>query len=252
HYSTNNYTAVEEDQRVYQSKQSIKHARASLLPKLNIWTLLKIPAVIVDPFALGDIVQDVAPFLVPANWFKVQQTASLNRAKNEQYLAVWANELSTARLLFLGVYRELEVYELLVDSLNDYKRVRTIARMRRDFGNDGGFALNLIDERILALEDDLRSMDLLIESNKRELQFISGIDQGEQIDLLAPRLESPLDASEIDEEAIRLKVIKGSPELKQYIALEQALASTRKSMKFSVLGASTFSAGSGDGVFDAI
>lgn len=252
HVSTRNYTVLEEAERVYQSKQTIKHARASLLPKLNVWTLLKLPSVIVDPFALGDIIQDVAPFLVPANWFKAQQTVALADAKEQQYLAVWSNELVTARLLFLGVYRELEVYDLLVDSLNDYKQVRTIARMRRDFGNDGGFALNLIDERILALEDDLRSMELLIEGNKRELQFISGIDQSELIELVNPKLESPIEARELNEENIRLKVLKTAPELKQFLALEKALASSRGAMRFSVLGASTFSSGSGDGVFDAI
>lgn len=250
--STRNYTVLEEAERVYQSKLSIKHARASLLPKLNIWSLLKLPGAFVDPLALGDIVQDVAPFLVPANWFKPQQTRAQSVAQEQQYLAVWSNELLTARLLFLGVYRELEVYNLVLDSLNDYKRVRTIARLRRDFSNDGGFSLNLIDERILALEDDLRSMELLIEGNKRELQFIAGIDQADLIELKVPRLVSPQDAPDLNEDDIRLKVLQAAPELKQYLALEQALASSRRAMRFSVLGSSTFSSGAGDGVFDSV
>ncbi|MFX3675521.1 MAG: TolC family protein [bacterium] len=250
--SKDNFLVQEQAERVYQSKQSIKHARASLLPKLNVWTLLKIPAAFVDPFALGDIVQDLAPFLIPANWFQVKQVGAMARAQKEQYLALWGNELASARLLFYGVHRELSLRTLVIKSLADYQRILTIARARRNFGNGGGFALNMIQERILALEDDLRSMDLLVERNKRDLQYISGIDQVELIDIVQPTLPFPTDAPALDLEKLRAKAIASAPELKQYQHLELALKAIRGSMRFSVLGASTYSIGSGDGAFDQV
>ncbi|PIP91428.1 MAG: hypothetical protein COW01_03485 [Bdellovibrionales bacterium CG12_big_fil_rev_8_21_14_0_65_38_15] len=250
--SNGNYLVQEEAQRVYQSKQRIKHARASLLPKLNVWSLLKIPAAFVDPFALGDLVQDLAPFLIPANWFQVRQAGAMALAQKEQYLALWSNELSSARLIFYGVHREKELQSLLIESLKSYKRVLSLARTRRNFGLDGGFALNLIQERILALEDDLRAMDLLIESNTRDLQYISGINQNEQIEIISPILANPIDAPSLEVERLRAKALSSAPELKQYKYLEQSLLAQRGSMRFSVLGASTFSLGAGNGAFDTI
>lgn len=250
--SNNNYLVQEQAERVYQSKQSIKHARASLLPKLNVWTLLKIPAAFVDPFALGDVVQDLMPFLIPANWFQVRQANAMAKVQVTQYLAMWSNELATARLLFFGAYREKELRSLLIESLEDYKRVLTIARARRSFGRDGGFALNLIQERILAVEDDLRSMDILVESNIRDLQFVAGIDQSELVNIVDPILPNPLEATPLEIEKLRIKALSDSPELKQYSYLAQALKTIRGSMRFSVLGASTYSAAAGNGAFDSI
>jgi hypothetical protein len=83
--SNENYMVLENAERVYQRKEKIKYSRAGLLPKLNIWNLLKIPAIIIDPLAVGDIIQDIAPFLVPANWFKVGQAKHLYTSQQEQY-----------------------------------------------------------------------------------------------------------------------------------------------------------------------
>lgn len=250
--SKQNYIVLEEAQRVYQSKQTIKHARNSLLPRLNLWSILQIPAVFVDPFVLGDIVQDVAPFLVPANWFKVRQANAMAKVQAQQYLAVWANELVTARLLFLELYREQELYGILQQSLESYKRVRRIARLRSEFGTDGGFALNLIDERILALEDDIRSLDLLFSSTKRELQLMTGIDQARDVTIVAPNLLNPLEADALDEELLWQVIEASAPELKQFSHLEQALAAVRGSLRFNILGTSTYSAGNADQVFSSI
>ena len=95
-------------------------------------------------------------------------------------------------------------------------------------------------------------MDLLIESNTRDLQYISGINQNEQIEIISPILANPIDAPSLEVERLRAKALSSAPELKQYKYLEQSLLAQRGSMRFSVLGASTFSLGAGNGAFDTI
>ena len=132
--SKDNFLIQENAERVYQKKETIKFSRASLLPKLNIWNLLKLPAVFVDPLAVGDIIQDVAPFLVPANWFKLSQSKHLYKAQVEQYRALWANEVNTAKLLFVSVYRD-EVFSKIIDEkMSNYKDLLDVAETRNIFG----------------------------------------------------------------------------------------------------------------------
>ena len=59
-----NFTVLENAQRVYQAKETINFNKRNLLPRLNLWNILK------TPFSWKgalDVVQDIAPFLVPSN-----------------------------------------------------------------------------------------------------------------------------------------------------------------------------------------
>src|SRR4051812_24094955 len=68
--SSNNYKVYENALKVYQAKANIEKARADMLPKLTIWTIGR---ALIDPLSLVDQITDVAPFLVPANWFRNQE-----------------------------------------------------------------------------------------------------------------------------------------------------------------------------------
>ena len=142
--SNDNFLVIENAERVYQKKENIKFSRANLLPKLNIWNLLKLPAVFVDPLAVGDIIQDFAPFLVPSNWFKVAQSKHLYKARKEQYRALWANEVNTAKLLFVSVYRDEVFANLVLQKQEKYKEIMQIAKTRNIFGIGNLFAYNLV------------------------------------------------------------------------------------------------------------
>lgn len=66
-----NFTILENAQRIYQAKETITFSKRNLLPKLNLWNVLKLPF---DWASAIDMVQDIAPFLVPNNWFRVSQS----------------------------------------------------------------------------------------------------------------------------------------------------------------------------------
>ncbi len=250
--SRDNFMVLENAERVYQKKESIKFARANLLPKLNVWNLLKLPAVFVDPLAVGDIIQDIAPFLVPANWFKVGQAKHLHKAQKEQYRALWANEVNTSKLLFYSVYRDRKFAELLNDKMSNYKELMEIAKVRNIFGSGNLFAYNLIRDRYLSLVEDVRNLDNLVFNETKELQYLVGINNEEEVSLVTPALPDLENAEKIEFSKIIFKAIEASPEVFQYEHLLNALAKVKGQINFSILGASTFSLGEGNGVFDHI
>ncbi len=250
--SKDNFLIQENAERVYQKKETIKFSRASLLPKLNIWNLLKLPAVFVDPLAVGDIIQDVAPFLVPANWFKLSQSKHLYKAQVEQYRALWANEVNTAKLLFVSVYRD-EVFSKIIDEkMSNYKDLLDVAETRNIFGNGNLFAYNLIKGRYLSLVEDSRNLENLVYSETKELQFLTGINNEEDVVIVKPDLPSIEGAKQIEFSKIIFKAIEASPEVYQYEHLMNALSKVKGQINFSVLGTSTYSLGEGNGVFDHI
>jgi len=248
--SKDNFLVLENAERVYQGKENIKFSRASLLPRLNIWNLLKIPAILVDPMGFGDIIQDIAPFLIPGNWFKLGQARHLYKAQKEQYRALWANEVNTAKLLFMSVYRDQKLAELIDVKTKKYKEILEIARTRNIFGQGNSFALNLIKDRYLALNEDTRNLDNLIYTETKELQYITGINNEQDIKLGSPMLPKLDQAKQIDSSKIIFKAIDASPEIFQYEHLLNALSKVKGEIKFSILGASSYS--SGGGVFDHI
>ncbi|MCO4794753.1 MAG: TolC family protein [Bacteriovoracaceae bacterium] len=248
--SDENFMVLENAERVYQRKEKIKYSRAGLLPKLNIWNLLKIPALIVDPLAIGDIIQDVAPFLVPANWFKVGQAKHLYKSQQEQYRAVWANEVNTAKLLFTSVYRDIKFQELLKDKSSKYKDLLDLAQSRNVFGDGNIFAYNLIKDRYLSLVEDTRNLENLTFTETKELQYLTGINNEQEVLITPPRLPSLENAEILDFTRIIFKVIEASPETKQFEHMINALGKVKGEIYFNVLGTSTFS--SGNGAFEDI
>ena len=95
--STENYSVYQSSLRVYQAKESITIARMNLLPRLNIWKLASAALEIYFGGPAGaaaggfSIVEDIAPFLVPANWFRVNQTKLFYLADLYCYSALWCN-----------------------------------------------------------------------------------------------------------------------------------------------------------------
>lgn len=247
---TDNFTILQNAEKVYQGKENIKYARASLLPKLNLWNVLKLGTIIIDPLSLGDLIQDVAPFLIPTNWFKWRQDKYLFQAKKEQYRALWANEITTVRLLFMSVFRDKALASLVANKTKKYKEIYEIAKARNLFGHGNIFALNIIRDRYLSLVEDSRNLDNMIYSETKELQLLSGIDNQKLIKLLAPPLPHLLGARKIDATKFILKAIDASPEVFQYEHIINALSEMKDIIYFSVLGTSSYS--SAGGVFDHI
>lgn len=247
--SKQNFLVLENAERVYQKKENIKFARANLLPKLNLWNIAKVAA---DWLSVLDVVQDIAPFLVPANWFKAMQSKYVYKAGKEQYRALWANEVNTAKLLFLGIARDEKLLGLIKSKVSRYKEIMEMARSRNIFGGEPTFSYNLIRDRYLSLVEDERLVENMIFNQKKEFQYIAGINNEEDISLVEPSIPNIEDSNPIEFSKVIFKVIEASPELAQFEHLANSLKSVKGQIYFNILGVSSFSAGQGNGVFDNI
>jgi len=108
-----NFAVLENAERVYQAKETINFSKRNLLPRLNFWNILKAPF---DWSSSVEIVQDIAPFLVPNNWFRITQNNLFYLAQKEQYRALWANEVMTAKLLYINTLRDIDFLRLLKEN----------------------------------------------------------------------------------------------------------------------------------------
>ena len=235
-----NFTVLENAQRVYQAKETINFNKRNLLPKLNLWNILKTPFTWQGAI---DIVQDIAPFLIPNNWFKIGQSREFYYANQEQYRALWANEVMTAKLLYINTLRDIHFLEILNQQAEKLKELVEIARSREIFGSVDASTTRFLKIKSIEMREDIRALENLVFEEKKALSYLMGIDQEESLVLekiMLPKVEG---LKPIQFDTFVFKALDASPEISQYKYLKEALKYTRKSVYFSFLGASSNSQG---------
>jgi hypothetical protein len=242
-----NYNVLMNAMKMYQAKESISVARGNLLPKLNIW---KIAEAIVDPGSLIGMIQDIAPFLVPANWFRVEQNKILYRAEMQGYRALWGNELLTAKSLYLQVLLDQALMNSIHEAVLRHQELEDIVKVREMMGSVPRGSTRAIQIRKLALESDYTEMQVLLKKERQELTFALGLSSRtpvvlRPVSLINIAAEKPLNSADYVS-----RVLQSSPELRQYAEIINALPSVKREVYFSFLGASTASRGVAGGVFD--
>lgn len=231
-----NFKVLENAQRVYQAKETINFNKRNLLPKLNLWNILKTP---LDWRGAIDIVQDIAPFLVPNNWFKVGQSRQLYYAHEEQYRALWANEVMTSKLLFINTLRDIQFLDILKHQASKLDELVEISESRELFGHIPASTTRFLKIQLIQVKEDIRSLENLVFEEKKALAYLMGIDQSDDLDLQLINLPRVKDLPLLDFNTFVFKALSSSPEISQYKYLKDALKYTRRSVYFSFLGASS-------------
>lgn len=244
-----NFTVLENAQRVYQAKETITFSKRNLLPRLNFWSLIKIP---IDPLASLDIIQDVAPFLVPSNWFRVSQNKLFHLAQKEQYRALWANEVMTAKLLYINTLRDIDFLNILKTQKSQIEELVAIAASRSATGDIAPQVLNFLQIRELELEEDIRSLNTIIAQEEKSLTFLMGLKQEESIELEEIVLPDVEDLQKISFDTFIFRALDNAPEINQFEYIKNSLRYIRGEAYFSFMGASTTARSAGGGMFDSI
>ncbi len=247
--STENYLVLENAQRVYQAKEAIEVSRGNLLPHLNFW---KVAAITFEPMAAIGMVEDIAPFLVPANWFRVKEQEILYLATQESYRALWANELMTGRNLYFKILFDEILLEKIQENKNLINQILNISKMREKLGGQRQTISQDIEVRVLALQEDIRSLEVLINEELNSLSYLMGHAseveiKPQPIDL--PEFENfePLNYTDFE-----FRVLDTAPELRQMEYLVKVADLVKKEEEFSFLGGSNLSRGVAGGVFDGL
>lgn len=254
--SNENLTVYESALRVYQAKESITVARMNLLPRLNLW---KLASAAVEIFAGGpvgaaagafSIVEDIAPFVVPANWFRVSQAKLFYEADLEGYRALWGNEVLTAKSLYFHLLLDTSLLEHIRKSREDLNEIYRIVKVRETFGGAPQTVSQEIKQRLLALDEDARAIEVLIAEEESLLGFMMGYETGVRLKAKPIKLPDYDSLSQLNYEDFVFRAVDESPEIRQFNHLIEASQYVRREVQYAFLGASSFSRGLTGGVFD--
>ncbi|MBG59466.1 MAG: hypothetical protein CME67_00910 [Halobacteriovoraceae bacterium] len=235
-----NFTVLENAQRVYQAKETINFNKRNLLPRLNLWNILK------TPFSWKgalDVVQDIAPFLVPSNWFKVGQSREFYYAYQEQYRALWANQVMTAKLLYINTLRDIDFLNALKEQSLKLDELVGISETRQVFGSVEPRTTRFLKIKKLEIQEDIRALENLVFEEKKALAYLLGVDQEQDLSLERISLPEVEKLEPLQFDTFVFRALDSAPELTQYKYLKEALKYTSREVTFSFLGASSNSQG---------
>ncbi len=252
--STENFNVYGNALRVYQAKEAIQVARMNLLPKLNLWNIAGVAVGVATgdyTSALG-LVGDIAPFLVPANWFRVEASKVLYKAEKEGYRALWANELMTAKALYIHLLLDQSLYDHIKQSELELENLLVIVESREMLGGAPQGASRDIEVRLLALQEDLRSLEVLIGEEESLLSYMMGFEASVGIAPAQIPMPNFSALKPLDYEDFVFRAVDSSPEVRQFDYFLSASDSVRKEVVYSFLGTSSMSRGVAGGVFDGI
>ncbi len=244
-----NFTVLENAQRVYQAKETIIFSKRNLLPKLNFWNVLKLPF---DWASAIDIVQDIAPFLVPNNWFRVSQNKLFYLAQKEQYRALWANEVMTAKLLYINTLRDEDFLKLLENQQSQLDELIAIVKTRSVFGEVPPQVLKFLQIRRLELAEDIRSLKTLVYEEVKAISYLMGIPVEDDLKLVSIDLPQVESLKPISFDTFVFRALDNAPEINQFKYIKNSLKYIRKEAYFTFLGSSTTARSASGGVFNNI
>lgn len=256
--STEDYNVYQSALRVYQAKESITVARMNLLPKLRVWNLASAAFAIFTGGPTGaaggalNLVEDIAPFLIPANWFRVSEAQILYKADVEGYRALWGNEVLTAKSIYFHLLLDSSLLEHIKKNKTELEEIYRIVKVRETFGGSPQKVSIDIQQRLLALDEDARSLEVLINEEQSLLAFMMGHPVGTRLRAKPIELPDYDSLSVLDYEDFEFRAIDTSPEIKQFDYLVEAADYVRREVKYSFLGASSLSRGLTGGVFDSL
>lgn len=247
--STENYTVYENALRVYQAKESIQVARGNLLPKLNVWKVVSLPF---SPLGIFDLVEDIAPFLVRSNWFRFKEQKLLYFAEKEAYRALWANQVMTAKSLFVHLLLDQALLEHIKEGQRQLEELLVIVESRELLGGADQGATRDIEVRLLALQEDRRSLEVLIAEEESLLGFMMGYTAEVEVKPASIRLPNFDGMEPLEYADFEFRALDSSPEVRQFDHLIAASDYVRKEATYSFLGASSVSRGVMGGIFDSL
>ncbi len=245
--SKSNFKVYENALKVYQAQANIDKARWDLLPKLNLWT---IAGMVIDPFSIVEKIPEVAPFLVPGNWFRLEEVKLLYLAENEGYRALWGNELFIAKTLYKNILFDQQILKHVQTSIKDMEKIHQIIKARETFGGVPPGTARDIEIRVLGLKLDEQNLKVLLAQEFDNFTYSLGFSTEEDIQLVPVKIPTVENLKPIEPREYEFRLLTYSPERRQFDHFLSVLNYIKKEIMFSFLGVSQVSRGVAGGVFD--
>ena len=245
--SNKSYAVRATSLKVFQAKVNIEKTRADLLPRLNLWGLIKL---IINPASILENLSEVAPFLVPANWYRFEQNKIFYLAEREGFRAFWTNEVHTARSLYLRILFDQKLKKHIEECITELEKAQEIIKTQETFGGAKPGSSREVEIRILGLQEDREALRLLIDQEKSELAFALGFKADTTIELKGITDLDLATLKPIDFNDYELKVLSASPERRQFLHFISVVDYIEKEIEYSFYGLSNISRGVSGGIFD--
>ncbi len=248
HVSQRNFKVYENALKVYQAQETIERARGDLLPKLNLW---KIAGMVVDPLSIVEKIPEVAPFLVPGNWFRLEEVKLLYLAEKEGYRALWGNEVFIAKTLYKNILLDTQLLKHIQSSIGELAKIHKIIKTRETFGGVPPGTARDIEIRILGLNQDEQDLKVLLATEYDEFTYSLGLSTDEEINLLPVAIPKIEQLQPIATKEYEFRLFSYSPERRQFDHFLSVLDQIKKEIYYSFLGVSPISRGAAGGIFDS-
>ncbi len=243
-----NFRILDNALKVYQAKLEIQRARADLIPSLTLWGIGR---ALLDPLRLLEGIEDVAPFVVPANWFRAEEVKILFLAESEAYRALVANELYSARALYFKIRLDRVLLEKTIEAEKKLEAFLPDLNDRVRMGLAPANQLRDLQIRIGSLQKDALLLKRLIKDSSQSLSLSLGLENADHQVGSDPldkvQLPGLLKASDFE-----FRVLANSPEHRQLDHFLTALPLVKKEVNYSLLGGSSISRGVAGGFFDQL
>jgi len=247
--SNNNFKVYENALKVYQAQSNIQKARADLLPKLNLWS---VAGMILDPTSIVEKTPEVAPFLVPGNWFRLEETKLLYLAEREGYRALWSNEVFIAKTLYKSVLFDERILGHVRSSIKELQKIHKIIKTRETFGGAELGTSREVEIKILGLLEDEQNIQVLLAKEYDELTYALGFPTDEDIQFAPVETLFVEDLKPVNPKDYEFRVLSTSPERRQFEHFLSVLGQIKKEIQYSFLGVSEVSRGTAGGIFDSM
>lgn len=245
-----NYFVLENAERVYQAKESVQIARKNLLPKLNIWNIVENAGN--GPLGFLGVITDIAPFLVPNNWFRVGEEKLFAEATSNGYRALWANELLTARGLLLQAGLDERLLEQVRQNGRDLDALYPMVKNRETMGTIPAGSIKQFEVRELSVHEEIRGLEKVIQENRSQLAYLLGLPGNDEAVPSGIRYLNAKDGKIRYYSDYESRMLSSSFELKQYDALILAAKKIKKGRYFNFLGTSSLPRSAAGSVFDGL
>lgn len=155
------YKEAQEAERLYRAQNNIRIARRNLLPRLSGRTIISYILFPTSGFGLVDAIGNLLTFVVPANWYKVNQAEFLAEAARMSYVSLVANEVNLVETLYYTIVRDQTLY---ASSSKLMERAAELLRFAEDAEHIG-----LIDGSQAA---ELRASMRDLENDRTQLRYL--------------------------------------------------------------------------------
>lgn len=237
--------------REYMAKQKIQFARASLLPKLNIWRL---SSLLIDWKAAGELLtQDVFPFLVPANWIRIKEEKIYSEIVHYGNLALKRNLQFQTKAVILQYLQDQQHFIVLQDLLKVYDQIIVQTEERSYYDPSLQQVIKRLKYQQLLLKEDLLEIQKILEEEKRQIAFIfhQVSDTPIHIDFDQPLYSLTTLHEKIDQMSYEY-IYANAPEVKQIEKVLELAPLVKKTISLSVFGLPENTSQIGAGFYDIV